>query len=145
MAYSEVWWNGPEGFVKDRATRLPSSGPHGMTSVEPGNIADRGPEEYYTSEAHELPDGAGVTRVSWEAELGPRTWVKAQLRTAQTEEGLESAPWTGPDGEDSWYEAPQDVAGERRARWVQYRVALGAFNAGSTPRVTQVDVAYDMR
>ena len=56
VAYSEVWWNGTDGFVDGRATRLPSSGPHGMTSVGPGSISDRGPEEYYTSEAFELPE-----------------------------------------------------------------------------------------
>ena len=60
---SAVWWNAPEGFSAARTTRLPTSGPHGMTSVEPGNIADRGPEEFFVSEPYRVPEGSSVESI----------------------------------------------------------------------------------
>ena len=144
VAYSEVWWNGPDGFAESSTTRLPSAGPHGMSSVAPGNIADGGPEEHYFSAPHELPDGASVTEVSWYAEVPPKTWVGAQIRSSKTKDGLESSVWVGPDGSESWFESGQavDASGDC-GPWVQYRLTLGAINGGLTPRVTRVDVRYD--
>ena len=143
-AYSAVWWNGPEGFDEKRVTELPTEGPHGMTSVGPGNIMDTGPDEYYTSAPFELPESSSVASISWEAETPAKTWVKAQLRSADTRKGLETAPWEGPDGNDSWYQKGERTdAGERRRTWLQYRLALGATNSLSTPRVTRVDVHYE--
>ena len=141
---SAVWWNGPEGFSAERVTRLPTSGPHGMTAVSPHSIADRGAEEYYLSVPYKLPAGAHVTRIGWEAEAPPRTWVKAQLRFGGTAAELEMAAWQGPDGDTEWYERPQAVqAVESAGQWVQYRLALGAWNGCGTPRVTAVDVHYE--
>ncbi|MFA6175250.1 MAG: VCBS repeat-containing protein, partial [Phycisphaerae bacterium] len=38
IAYSTVWHNGPNGFDEKSTTHLPTSGPHGMGNVDPGNI-----------------------------------------------------------------------------------------------------------
>ena len=144
IGHSAVWWNGPEGFSSERTTRLPTSGPHGMTAVSPHSIADRGPEEYYFSAPYRLPAGARVTEIEWKAETPPRTWVKAQLRFGSTDEDLEEAAWQGPDGEATWFESPQAAGAlNQPGYWVQYRLALGASNACGTPRVTSVEVHYD--
>ncbi|MCY3710234.1 MAG: FG-GAP-like repeat-containing protein [Caldilineaceae bacterium] len=145
VGYSAVWWNGPEGFSAERITRLPTSGPHGMTAVSPHSIDARGPEEYYLSTPCKLPDGARATEISWEAETPSRTWVKAQLRFGGTEEELEEAAWQGPDGDATWFERPQPVGAlSQTGQWVQYKLALGARNACGTPRVTAVDVLYEL-
>ena len=140
---SAVFWNGSDGFDERNITELPTLGPHGMVFVSPGNILDRGPEEHFTSPPHELPPDGQVTSITWEGTVPQKTWVRAQLRFAETEAGLEAAPWMGPKGGDSWYDNGQDVpphsSGEH---WVQYKLALGAFNGLSTPRITQVDVHY---
>jgi hypothetical protein len=138
---SFVWWNGPEGFDRKNITALPTAGPHGMMHVGPGNQRDRGEQEYYVSEPYELPAGAKVTEIAWEAELGPKTWVKAQLRAAETKAGLEKSPWHGAGGQRSWYHSP-GAATVSSGRWIQYRLALGAKNSGSTPRVREVRVIY---
>ena len=65
--FSQVWWNGPEGFSEQRITLLPTKGPHGMLSVDAGNVMDRGPEEYYVSSPYRLGEGSSVIRVRWEA------------------------------------------------------------------------------
>ncbi len=137
VAYSEVWWNGPEGFSKERTTKLPSQGPHGMSAAPVSNAADGGPEEYYVSTPFELPHGARATSVSWRADVPAKTWVKAQLRTADTAQRLEREPWPGgwlQDGE------PTSAPG----RWAQYRLALGAVNGGRTPRVARIEVRYEV-
>ena len=137
VAYSEVWWNGPGGFSKERTTRLPSQGPHGMSAAPASNVADGGPEEFYASPLFELPDGARATSVSWVADVPSKTWVKAQLRAADTVEVLERVPWPS----DGWLENGEVTSAQ--GRWVQYRLALGAVNSGRTPRVTRVEVRYE--
>ena len=98
IGHSAVWWNGPEGFSAERVTRLPTSGPHGMAAISPHSIADRSAEEYYLSAPFKLPVAACVTEIGWEAETPPRTWVKAQLRFADTSGGLEESGLAGSGG-----------------------------------------------
>jgi hypothetical protein len=141
--YSEIWWNGPEGFDSKRTTRLPTCGPHGMTQVGPGNIRDRGPEETYVSKPFKLPEGAWVQHIGWDADVPPRTWVRAQLRFADRPEDLDGSEWVGSTGAQSWFETSQEVQAEAFCgKWVQYRLALGAENSGNTPRVTRVEVGF---
>ncbi len=146
VGHSAVWWNGPDGFDARWVTRLPTTGPHGMTAVQTGNMLDAGPEEYYTSAPYLLPEGSSVIGIDWEAEYGPGTWVHAQIRGADSEEALNRVTWQGPSGQDSWYEQPGEVSlpGETSGeRWIQYRLALGALNGGSTPRVMEVRLEFD--
>ena len=143
VGFSTVWWNGPAGFSEERVTHLPTSGPHGMTAVGPGNIVDRGPEEYYLSRPFKLPPGAAVTAIGWEADEPPKTWVRAKLRFAPTAAALEQAAWVGPDnGADGFANGQAVDAAAFAGQWVQYRLALGAANSGRTPRVTKVAVTY---
>ncbi|QNK57074.1 VCBS repeat-containing protein [Paenibacillus sp. PAMC21692] len=138
---SYVWWNGPEGFTERRVTKLPTFGPHGMTHSDIGNIADRGDEELYESRPIELSEDSRIGGISWMAEIPAKTWVKAQIRTAPSEADLNGAPWIGKNGADSWFEKNgETVVGSLSGKWVQYRLALGAVNSGSTPRVSEVAI-----
>jgi hypothetical protein len=139
LGQSKVWWNGPKGFNEERVTLLPTAGPHGMVCPGPGNVMDRGAEEYYISELHQLPEGQQASRISWEAALMPKTWVRAQMRFASTREGLTNAEWQGPTGAGGWYENG-DALKPAKLPWLQYRLALGATNSGGTPRITSVTV-----
>ena len=134
--YSEIWWNGPDGFDRRRTTRLPTMGPHGMRSVEPGNQHDRGPEELYTSPVRRLADGAQVLDLSWEAEVPADTWVRGRVRTCADEAAVRSAAWS-----------PWAGCGERLSvgggPYVQYQLALGAALGKTTPRVRRVTLRYD--
>jgi len=109
-----------------------------MTAVQTGNIVDAGPEEYYVSTPQEIPRGQAVAGIDWEAECGPGTWVHAQVRWADSVEALARSAWQGAGGPGTWYETPQPVRAAGAGPWVQYRLALGAKNGGSTPRVTEV-------
>ena len=141
---SHVWWNGPDGFSENRRTSLPTLGPHGMLAVDPGNITNRSPEEYYVSSSFKLPDGTKVTKLRWNAQTPPKTWVKAQIRYAECEDLLDRSTWQGADGTDSWLENGQYIPSDhQRGRWIQYRLALGALNGCGTPRVKSMEVNYE--
>ena len=140
---SQVWWNGPDGFSEKRVSEFPTSGPHGMLTMDFGNIMDRGNEEFYISSPFELPAKARVTAVRWSAETPAKTWVKAQIRFAPSRQALQEAPWQGPDGRDGWFDAGRPAGRlHHTGRWIQYRLALGAASGGS-PRVSSVEVEYD--
>ncbi len=140
---SQVWWNGPEGFSEKRRTLLPTLGPHGMIAVDPGNILDRGPEEYYDSSPYPMPAGGAFDAIHWESAEPPKTWVRARIRTAASPEDLGNAPWSGPRGPGGWYangERPEGafIAG----KWIQYRLALGSAAGANSPRVISVTVSF---
>ncbi|MFB3902403.1 MAG: FG-GAP repeat domain-containing protein [Acidobacteriota bacterium] len=135
---SAVWWNSPTGFSPDRRTLLPTKGPHGMIVVDPGNQMDREDEEFYISAPYQLPSRARVEGLAWKADVPTGTWVRGEIRTADTAEALSRAVWRP---------APAlPKAGETPAlpeeRWVQYRLALGAKGGGRTPRVSEVRLRY---
>ena len=138
VGHSAVWWNGADGFDPQRVTRLPTRGPHGMTAMDPGNQADRGPEEHYESAPFEMPAAARAQRIDWDGEIPDSCWVRAQVRTAPTREGLAAAAWPA----DGWLECGASLGG-LTGPWVQYRLALGARNGCGTPRITRVRVVYD--
>ena len=129
--FSEVWWNTQEGFLPTRTTKLPTCGPHGMYIIEPGNILTRGPEEYYYSEPYAAKEDLAVDSVEVEAEIPPKTWVKALVRSAADADGLARAAWREPGG-----------ARVAKGSLLQYRLELGAYNSLSTPRVRKVVVRF---
>ena len=110
----------------------------------PGNILDRGPEEFYVSSPIQLPAGCRVSQVAWDAELAPHTWVRAQLRCATHRDQLLSAPWVGPDVGDGWYRNHDRVSETDQATpWVQFRLAVGAVNGCGTPRISAVHLQWE--
>lgn len=140
-AHSQVWWNGPDGFEEKNITWLPTHGPHGMVTPGPGNQLDRGPEEYYTSAPYFLGGERMAAHIDWDAELAAKTWVHAQVRFADSHDRLDRNPWLGPDGAGTWFTAGSDIPSATHpgdAQWMQYRLALGATNSGSSPRVREV-------
>jgi hypothetical protein len=135
IAYSTVWFNGPDGFDEQRTINLPSEGIHGMGNVDPGNILDRGPEEYYTSMPYFAPKESTVESITWEGDIPPKTWVKVAVRTALTEAELEDGQWS------EWFDYGQTIGIQTTPKsWIQYKLALGAYNSLTTPRVSKVNV-----
>lgn len=130
--FSEVWWNGREGFLPSRTTKLPTCGPHGMSAIEPGNLLTRGPEEYYYSEPFRADLDLTVRGAEVAADCPPKTWVKLLVRSAPTVEELEKAEWREPAG-----------AKVAKCGFLQYRLELGATLSLSTPRVTRVEMQFE--
>ncbi len=134
---SYVYWGGPDGINPERRTPLPGRGPHGTSWVDPGNIMDRSDSEYYYSEAYKIPDGTVPVKASWEATNGVKTWVKMQIRCAETEDALEATPWQG-DLENGDSLKDLNLKG-----YIQYKLELGAKCGCGTPRVTEVTIDFE--
>ena len=107
-----------------------------MSTIDPGNIMDRSDSEYYTSEAFDAKD-TKATKVSWCAENGKRTWVKIQLRCADSIVGLENAEWSES------FENNADISSLNLKGYIQYKLELGAPCGAGTPRVTEVTVEFE--
>jgi hypothetical protein len=131
---SEVWWNGPDGFAPKHTTKLPTEGPHGLFAVEPGNQLDRSDSEFYTSTSYHAA-GKNITGVSIEGEIPPKTSVKIRFAFADSEKGLDSAPWT------SWFAPGKWRIGN--GEFVRYQLALSAVNGLRSPRITAVNVEFE--
>ena len=71
-----------------------------------------------------------------------KTALKFELRWAETEQGLASAPWRGPDGAGSFYEQPgQEVRGvDAVAAWLQYQAVFVSLNGCRSARLREVRI-----
>jgi len=134
---SFIYWGGPDGINPERRTAIPGRGPHGMSTVDIGNIMDRSDSEYYYSEYYKIPEGKKPCKASWVAENGPSTKVKMKIRWAKTIQELESSPWSD-DIENG--DSLEDLAVEG---FMQYRLELYARCGAGTPRVKSVTVDFE--
>ena len=137
-SHSYIFWGGPDGLSEDRKTVLPTVGPHGMTTVDPGNILDRGDRERYTSERKRLPEETVLTGITWEGECTSTSWVELSVRAASSEAELVTTGWQR-------VESGEDLTTRSLSGVVQYQVALCAKCACGTPRIKRVRVTYERR
>ena len=138
ISYSTVWYNGPGGFDEKKTVNLPSEGIHGMGNVDPGNIMDRSPEEYYISTPYRVNKASTVKTISWEGEIPSKTWVKAAIKTAGSKNELENEQWS------RWFERDQMIGLKiPPGYFIQYKLVLGAVNSGRTPRLRKVVVGIN--
>ena len=128
---SVIFWGGPDGLSEDRKTELPTVGPHGMCTIDPGNIMDRGDREHYTSEPIHLRPEEILKSVEWEGHCTSSSWVELEVRTADQEDNLARADWQRIN-------AGADLRSMNLHGIVQYRLALCAKCACGTPRITKV-------
>jgi len=135
VSHSFIFWGGPEGLSDERKTILPTIGPHGMSTIDPGNIMDRGEKEYYTSKAVSLPDDAVVRGMYWEGVCTSTSWVEMELRCAGNADELERAAWQKVT-------MGEDLTQRKLSGVIQYRLALCAKCACGTPRITRVVVDW---
>ena len=139
---SLIYWGSEKGLSSDNVTKLPTLGPHGMCGVDPGNIMDRGDEEFYYSEIYEIPEDKTAVIAYWQAENASKTWVHMHVRHAASIEELEKKDWIGI--EDSPIRSGYDIKKlEICGGYMQYRLALGAKCFCGTPRVNSVTVDFE--
>jgi hypothetical protein len=138
---SYIYWNGPQGFDKDRRTDLPTFGPHFSQRVDPGDLYTRKLEEEYLSVPVEVPSGARAAVLAWKGEEPHGAKLKFQVRGASWKEGLAQAKWAGPNGPDSFYlQTGAALQGIRDGdRWIQYRAVFTSTDAAAWPVLTEVE------
>lgn len=136
-AESAIWWNGPNGFCEEKRSWLPTIGPHDLVPNDCGDVMHRAPEETYITPAALVET---LCEVGWTAEIPIKTWVNCQIRTAETEDGLEATPFIGPDGTDGTRFACCEPIPKAcvRGKYLQIKLFIGAVNSGNTPRITEI-------
>ncbi|MEJ1972436.1 MAG: VCBS repeat-containing protein [Lacunisphaera sp.] len=137
---SYIYWNGPQGFDRERRTELPTFGTHYSPWADPGNIYTRKLEEAYVSSAIQLPAGQGGCVLRWKADEPHGAKLKFQVRTAATPEALEKANWAGPAGASSFYATSGSPVslGETGRQWMQYRAIFTSPDAGDWASLEEV-------
>ena len=141
-AGTNIYWGGPEGFSSRRRHHIPTVGVHLDAMVDAGSVYDRRYEWDYTSAPVQAPAGAAFAALHWKAETRWGTGVKFQVRSAGTEEGLGSAAWKGPSGEDSFYEqSGTALSGLAKDHgWLQYRAVLTSPDGGNSAILTEIAI-----
>lgn len=137
---SRIFWGGPDGLTNNRITELPTVGPHGMTSIDIGNIMDRGDAEYYYSEIFHIPNKTTAVKAYWEAELGPKNSVYMQIRHAVSMDEIQSAPWRGVSNDNKINNNDDLESLCLKNGYIQYRLALIAKCGCNTPRIHSVTI-----
>ena len=138
---SLLFWNSPEGLSLERVTCLPGLGPHLASSRDFGNAFTREPIEKYLSPPYPL-EGQLPARIHWDADVPDKTALKFQLRWAETEQGLESAPWHGPAGAGSFYEHSGQVIRrmDAGAAWLQYQALFISPDGCRSAKLRQIRI-----
>jgi len=137
---SLIFFNGPEGFSTDRATRLPGLGPHATSVPDHGNAYTRKPEEYYISPPFDIKI-SDVNKIFWKADVYPPSQLKFQLRSAFKKHELKTAVWTGPDGENTYFEkSGQLIELLNQSRFLQYRAIFISPYSCRSPKLREVSI-----
>jgi hypothetical protein len=130
---SYIYWNGPNGFDKDRRTELPAFGPHFTSARDPGNLYTRKLEEEYFSAPIKIPAAKSPRRLKWKGEEPHGTKLHFQVRTAAEKAELAQAAWQPADTGEL-----KSVKGSDR--WIQYRALFTSPDAGEWPTLTEVEI-----
>lgn len=128
---SYIYWGSPAGIREEGKVEVPTYGPHGMSTIDPGNVMDRGEAEYYISEAYDVP--ASTASITYRAEFLSTSYIELSYRCGACERCLERAEWKKIEAGERF-----PVEGK-----LQYRLALCAKCACGTPRVTEVEVTFE--
>lgn len=89
-------------------------------------------------------DATVFGQLSWSALTTAGTTLSVQLRTAETEAELDTAPWLGPTGPFDSYTASNVGINSTHDgdRWVQYKVTMGTSNSTQTPILNSIKLTY---
>ena len=141
--HSAIYWNGSEGFSRQQRTMLPTFGPHFSQALDPGNLYTRELEEEYVSPAVEIPAGQRPAELRWRADEPHGSQLRFQVRMAVSREVLEDAPWRGPNGHNTYFEASGTrLPSEEAGRWTQYRAVFQSPDGGVWPILDEVSIVF---
>jgi hypothetical protein len=111
-------------------------------------IDDKGlnPMGYLITNPYNIGSNSMLKTISWSAMTGPSTSIKFQIRSAATQAGLDSAVFSGPDGNtDTYYtSAGQSIwTGHEGDSWVQYKAILTTSDLTKTPTLEDVTIIFN--
>lgn len=110
------------------------------------NLSEYSAAGNYTSMAFDSGGASFFDAVQWLADVPFGTNVKAQIRSADTKAGIESAPWYGPTGAGDYYDLNGAETKINRIhtgdRWIQYQTTLSTSASASSPSFEEIHITY---
>nr|PZN48841.1 MAG: hypothetical protein DIU61_18000 [Bacteroidota bacterium] len=98
----------------------------------------------YTSAPHHAGKTVTVRSLAWDAETPFDTDIQLQVRAAALKEELENAPWSGPQGPNSYFTASgTNLEADVKGEWIQVRVELISPNGANSPIVNSISMYYE--
>ncbi|MFA5125766.1 MAG: hypothetical protein WC462_02060 [archaeon] len=97
----------------------------------------------FTSNKINLKQAKKLSLITFTAETPVGTTVKFQIRSADTNEGLDTATWLGPDGTGETYYTTtnQEISSVHgNPIWAQWKAYLSTTVSTLTPKLTAVDL-----
>jgi hypothetical protein len=141
---SWLYWSKDGRFTEDNRTSLPGIGPHLLTVADIGHVYHRGDHYVYTSAPHHAGKTVTVRSLAWDAETPFDTDIHLQVRAAALKEELENAPWSGPQGPNSYFTASgTNLEADVKGEWIQVRVELISPNGANSPIVNSISMYYE--
>jgi len=110
------------------------------------DIVAYAPEGTYLGPQHDTGGSSYYGTLDWTADVTPDTYLGLQLRTADTQGGLNLTPFAGPDGTGtSYYETSGAwvARAHNASRWLQWRALLATWNPMGTPALHGVSIKYN--
>jgi hypothetical protein len=104
-------------------------------------------EGTFTSQPFDTGGSAYFGALSWNATLPADTYVRFQMRGADSSANLSLHPFSGPGGTGLTYNTAsgQPVSSAcNGSRWVQYRAYLRTDNVSVTPLLSAVNLGYNL-
>lgn len=141
---SWLYWNQQGNFSEKHRLSLPGLGPHMLTVADAGHLLNRGFHWNYVSAPYFAGDDPRYSHLNWEGSTPHRTRIALQLRTAESKEELDTSPWRGPKGADSYWEQPNARLSESfpQEPWIQFRAVLISPDSANSPVLRSVSVSY---
>ena len=122
---------------------LPTFGPHFSQAVDPGNLYTRELEEEYVSPAVEIPAGKTPAELRWRSHEPHGALLRFQVRIAASREALQNTSWSGPEGNNTYFETSgADLPLQEAGRWLQYRTVFQSPDGGSWPILDEVSIVF---
>ncbi len=99
----------------------------------------------YQTAPQDLGVYADFLRLRWVSDLPTGTACRLQIRTAATETALTTAPWEGPEGPGTYYEASPALVPRFHDghRWFQVRVLLSSTDSTLSPSLDTLEILAD--
>jgi hypothetical protein len=138
---SVLYYGGPDGYNNENILELPGIGAHYDAGVDIGHIRNRQTKYRYISSAYKTSDKVPIS-IDWQAEIPVHTQIHFQLRVADSETGLATAKWFGPQGPDTWFTEPTQINQDIKGEWIQYSVLFDMGNGSGTPVLESVEISF---
>lgn len=97
----------------------------------------------FTSNKINLKSPKKLVQINFTADVPSATTVKFQIRSADTNQGLDTASWIGPDGTGAtYYTTNEELISLAHGNpvWVQWKAYLATTDSTLTPKIHDVDL-----